>query len=188
MALEIDGEMHVVEATAKSNYWPTNFVQRTTLKEWLQIAHAADYNVLHLPLSTAHRASFNVSRCLAWFEGGIEGLLYGYPTLLSGWVDTADQNLPSFIGGGTHNLVATAFALLDPLLMKYVYKPTETDASKFPSECTVAVSVAFLSSGAWQVCQMYGALLWRSEPGCQISNRQPLLQMLMHLRLVRTSV
>eukprot|EP00656_Telonema_subtile_P053212 TRINITY_DN7640_c0_g1_i1.p1 TRINITY_DN7640_c0_g1~~TRINITY_DN7640_c0_g1_i1.p1 ORF type:complete len:595 (+),score=110.58 TRINITY_DN7640_c0_g1_i1:142-1926(+) len=133
MALEIDGVMHVVESQAKSNYWPKNFVQRTELGAWLTTAHAADYNVLHLPLSAERRAMFNATKCLEWFETQVEGLLYGYPTLLSGWVDTADQNLPTMFGGGSHQLLGTVFSLLDPLLMKYVYKPNETDTSKFPS-------------------------------------------------------
>eukprot|EP00658_Telonema_sp_P-2_P021627 TRINITY_DN18619_c0_g1_i1.p1 TRINITY_DN18619_c0_g1~~TRINITY_DN18619_c0_g1_i1.p1 ORF type:complete len:595 (-),score=141.36 TRINITY_DN18619_c0_g1_i1:141-1925(-) len=133
MALEIRGEMYVVESQAKSNYWPKNFVQRTPLAEWLTTAHAADYNVVLLPLSEENREKFDVNACLKWFEASAEGLLYGYPTLLSGWVDTADNNLPLIAGGGTHNLLATAFALLDPLLMKFVYKPTATDPSKFPS-------------------------------------------------------
>jgi hypothetical protein len=49
--------------------------------------------VVHVPLSEAARATFNETAALAWFES-VEGLEYGYHSLLWGWVDTQKDNYP----------------------------------------------------------------------------------------------
>jgi hypothetical protein len=111
MALWIKGELFVLESQVKSSYWPTDNIQRTPFRQWLAQAHKAGYNVVHVPLrwvcvrvceglvcgcwlkawcshcSDAARASFDEKTALAYFES-IEGIQYGYPNLLWGWVDT----------------------------------------------------------------------------------------------------
>lgn len=82
MALRFEGQLHIVESQAKGAYWPKDFVQRNPWSEWLQMARAADYNVLWLPLSEASRARFNATQAAAFFESNLEGLLYGFETLL----------------------------------------------------------------------------------------------------------
>merc|ERR1711907_927589 len=138
MALEIDGEMHVVESQVKSNYWPTNFVQRTPLAKWLKQAQEADFNVVLLPLSQQARAKFNSTEALEWFESKAEGLLYGYQTLLSGWIDSADKNLPSYVvgsGAAAHlgHDVMVLFAILDPILSKFVYSVNKKTSIAMPN-------------------------------------------------------
>ena len=113
VALRIDGVLHVVESQSKGAYWAKDFVQRNTYTEWMAMAKRADYNVIHLPLSASSRAKFNASVAAHTFESEYEGLLYGFPNMLWGWFDTGHANFPKPLDV---HLVATLFAMLDPLL------------------------------------------------------------------------
>lgn len=115
MALRIDGELQIIESQSQSAYWPKNYVQRNSFADWIDMARKADYNVLHIRLSEASRARFNASAAAEAFEGTHEGLLYGFETLLWGWFDLGNPNLPTPLD---MHLVATLFAILDPLLTK----------------------------------------------------------------------
>jgi hypothetical protein len=68
-------------------------VQRTPYRTWLAWAEAAGYNVLYIPLNDAAAAQYDPQAALAWFEG-VEGLAYGYHSMLWGWVDTPRDNYP----------------------------------------------------------------------------------------------
>ncbi len=92
-ALWMEEELYVVESQIKSSYWPQNNVQRTPFRQWLAWAQQANYNVLHVPLSDASAAAFNHTAAVAWFEE-MQGLAYGYHSLLWGWVDTPHDNYP----------------------------------------------------------------------------------------------
>lgn len=59
----------------------------------LKQAAAAGYNTVWAPLSDEHRSRFNETAAIEWFKT-VEGLEYGYQTLLWGWIDTAMQNYP----------------------------------------------------------------------------------------------
>jgi len=113
MALRIDGVLNVVESQSKSSYWPKDFVQRNTYAEWISMAQAADYNVLHLRLSAASKARFDASKAAAAFSSQYEGLLYGFESMLWGWFDVGNDNFPTPLDV---HLIATLFAILDPLL------------------------------------------------------------------------
>ena len=39
------------ESTSSSNYWPKDGIQMTEYHDWIQLAAAADYNVIWVPLS-----------------------------------------------------------------------------------------------------------------------------------------
>lgn len=46
VAMWIDGELYIVESTAASVYWDRDGIQRTPYATWLEMAQAADYNVV----------------------------------------------------------------------------------------------------------------------------------------------
>lgn len=77
----------------QSSYWPQGNVQRTPYRTWLTWAAAAGYNVLYIPLRDEIAARYDAQKALAWFEG-VEGLAYGYHSMLWGWVDTLRDNYP----------------------------------------------------------------------------------------------
>jgi len=122
MALRLEGVLHIVEAQSKSGYWPKDYVQRNTFKEWIKMAKQADYNVLWLPLSAASKSKFNAKQAASIFEAEYESLLYGFPNMLWGWLDTANgRNFPSGSSGNvssplSNELLASVFSVLDPLL------------------------------------------------------------------------
>jgi len=86
-------ELYVYESTVKSNYWPTNGIQRTKWDKWIQQALLADYNVVHLPLDRKVQDNFNVDSALKFFQK-TEGLEYGYPNMMFSLIDTPNSNLP----------------------------------------------------------------------------------------------
>eukprot|EP01116_Phalansterium_solitarium_P019619 TRINITY_DN5556_c0_g1_i1.p1 TRINITY_DN5556_c0_g1~~TRINITY_DN5556_c0_g1_i1.p1 ORF type:complete len:572 (+),score=196.97 TRINITY_DN5556_c0_g1_i1:105-1820(+) len=105
----IDGALYVCESTTNSAYWPTNGIQKTPWQQWLKQAAAADYNVLHLPLSAASRAKFNVSGALDFFYS-VEGVPYGFQNMLYSWLDTPEDNFPPPV---TWQAAMVLFGLLD---------------------------------------------------------------------------
>lgn len=115
MALRFGGELYIVESQTKSNYWPTNFVQRTPYAQWMAQAQAASYNVLHLRLSASHAKLFaqREGRIAEVFANEHEGRLYGYVNMHFTFLDLGNENLPS---PADWRLVACGFALIDPLL------------------------------------------------------------------------
>ena len=58
MALRFDGELYVVESQ-DTWFWPTKNIQRTRFDQWIEWADRADYNVVHLPLSSNYKHKFN---------------------------------------------------------------------------------------------------------------------------------
>jgi len=93
VAVWIGGQLYICESTAKNSYWDMNGIQKTPYREWLAKVKAADYNVVWLPLSAENRAKFNASAAIESFQQ-LEGLDYGFHTLLWGWLDTASDNYP----------------------------------------------------------------------------------------------
>lgn len=77
IALRFNDTLYICESTTNSNYWPTNGIQKTEYRQWLKQAKAADYNVVHLPLSAYSRALFNSTKAREWFTTKAEGLPYG---------------------------------------------------------------------------------------------------------------
>lgn len=117
VALWIDGELYICESTAVSNYWPVNGIQKTPYKQWLKLAEAAGYNVVHAPLSQQVRASFNEAAAIDFFRS-VEGVDYGYQNMLWGWIDTLYDNyscVPSDFSSVclTWEAVETLFATID---------------------------------------------------------------------------
>jgi hypothetical protein len=51
LILRQDGKVFVCESTSSSNYWPKDGIQMTEYHDWIQLAAAADYNVIWVPLS-----------------------------------------------------------------------------------------------------------------------------------------
>jgi hypothetical protein len=94
MALRFDGKLHVVESTATSAYWPVNGMQKTEWNQWLKQYRAADYNIVHLPLSPENAAKFNATAAREKFTSEFEGFDYGYKNMLWAWIDITDQNFP----------------------------------------------------------------------------------------------
>ena len=115
-----DDALYVVESQAIGTYWPyMDGVQRTPWATWVARARAAGFNAVHVPLSDAAAAKYNVSAARAFFLAH-QGIEYGYVTLLYSWLDTLADNLPclppAFQAGGnclSWPLVETLFGLLD---------------------------------------------------------------------------
>jgi hypothetical protein len=109
-------ELYILESQIKSSYWPQNNVQRTPFRQWLVWAEEAGYNVLHVPLSDEARGRFDAAKALAFFKE-MEGLAYGYHSMLWGWVDTERENYPCLPPDFTRcmewNFLEVAFGLVE---------------------------------------------------------------------------
>lgn len=117
VAMWIDGELYICESTVTDSYWPTNGIQKTPYKTWLKQAEEAGYNVVHVPLNLESRKSFNETAAIDFFHT-VEGLDYGYITMLWGWIDTLYDNYPCVPDDYSSvclqwELVETLFAIID---------------------------------------------------------------------------
>ncbi len=92
-ALWIDNELYVVESDVTSSYWPTDGIQKTPYKKWLQQAKEADYQVVHCPLNKKTRKLFNETKAVEFFNS-VQGTEYGYLNFLFGWLDVGKLNFP----------------------------------------------------------------------------------------------
>jgi len=98
VALWVDGQLYICESTTSSNYWPVNGIQMTPYRQWLEFAHKADYNVVHLPLNQEYSSRFNETSAYEWFKT-VEGLPYGYNNMLMTWIDLPEDNYPCLPDG-----------------------------------------------------------------------------------------
>jgi hypothetical protein len=113
----IDGELYVLESTVVDSYWPTDGVQKTPYRKWVEQAHAADFQVVHVPLSEEARARFNEQAAVNFFNT-VEGIEYGYQVMFWGWLDTVKENFPCLPPDYESNcfqweLVEPLFGLID---------------------------------------------------------------------------
>jgi len=93
IAIWEDGQLYIAESTSNSAYWPTNGIQRTPYRKWLEQAREARYSVVHVPLAPKYRAMFDEEAANAFFHA-VENLDYGYSTMLMSWIDTKEHNYP----------------------------------------------------------------------------------------------
>ena len=93
VALWIENELYVVESDVTSSYWPTDGIQKTPYKKWLQQAREADYQVVHCPLNKETRKLFNETKAVDFFNS-VQGTEYGYLNFLFGWLDVGKLNFP----------------------------------------------------------------------------------------------
>jgi len=112
-ALWIDGELYVVESTVDTSYWPTNGVQKTPYRQWMQQAIDADFQVVFAPLSDTARANYNESAAIKFFNS-VQGLDYGYRNMLFGWIDSALGNFQCLPPDFASNCMQ--WELFEPLL------------------------------------------------------------------------
>ncbi|KAJ1482286.1 hypothetical protein T484DRAFT_2667504 [Baffinella frigidus] len=106
-----DDALYMCESQSKSNYWPTDRIQCNHFASWMALAAAADYNVVFMPLNPEARAAFDAAA--AWKERtSLLGVLYGFPNMLFGWIDTPSSNFPHPLSA---ELLASAFAVAEPL-------------------------------------------------------------------------
>jgi hypothetical protein len=92
-ALWIDGQLYVCESTTESSYWPTDYIQKTPYRTWIQQTQAADMQVVWAPLSDAARKTYNETAAVEFFKAN-EGFNYGFQAMLWAWIDTAKGNFP----------------------------------------------------------------------------------------------
>jgi len=85
--------LYIAESTSKDSYWPVNGMQRTPFQQWMKNARAGGFNVVHAPLDSKYTKVFNATAALEWFRT-VEGLDYGYHTMLWSWIDTVNDNYP----------------------------------------------------------------------------------------------
>lgn len=112
VALWIDGVLNVCESTIDDSYWPTDGVQCTEYQKWLKQCQEADFQVVWAPLTETARASFNETAAVEFFRS-VEGLNYGFKTLLWSWLDTTSSNFPCLPSDYTNCLT---WDLAEPLL------------------------------------------------------------------------
>jgi hypothetical protein len=93
VALWENDQLYIAESTAKGSYWPTNGLQRTPYRQWIDQAREAGFAVVHAPLAPKYRAMFDESAANAFFHS-VDGIDYGYGALLVGWIDLATDNFP----------------------------------------------------------------------------------------------
>lgn len=92
-AMWMDNQLYVVESTIDSAYWPTDYIQKTPYKTWVQQAQAAGYIVNIAKLNDASRAKYNETAAVEWFHAN-EGYDYGFKTMIWAWLDTLKGNFP----------------------------------------------------------------------------------------------
>jgi len=89
----VDDTLFIAESTVNSSYWPSNGVQRTEYAQWMDQAKNAGFNIVWAPLSDESRRNFDAEA--AWdFLMTVEGLDYGFPSMLGAWIDTKEDNYP----------------------------------------------------------------------------------------------
>ncbi|KNC48861.1 uncharacterized protein AMSG_04606 [Thecamonas trahens ATCC 50062] len=103
--------VYITESQTKSHYWPVNLIQINPIDKWIEMAHAASYNVVHLPLKPAVRAALNESAMAAYLDE-VVGTVYGFANFLVGWIDSPDDNYPEPL---SLQLVGIVFALLEKI-------------------------------------------------------------------------
>jgi hypothetical protein len=101
MALRFNGTLHVVESTSSTNYWKVNGIQKTEFSQWVENYRAADYHIVHLPLSPENAQKFNATAAVDSFTKEYEGVDYGYQNMLWSWVDITKDNFPCLPAEGT---------------------------------------------------------------------------------------
>eukprot|EP00494_Astrolonche_serrata_P030082 UN30349 len=119
MAMWEDNQLYVMESQVKSAYWPTDNIQKTPYRTWLQQAYDAGYNLVHIPLKDSVRAAFNVDDALKFFKS-VEGVMYGYHNLLMGWLDTKTDNFPCLPPDFDYCLSPELVEVLFPIVVNLV--------------------------------------------------------------------
>eukprot|EP00164_Ancoracysta_twista_P003455 GFYU01004612.1.p1 GENE.GFYU01004612.1~~GFYU01004612.1.p1 ORF type:complete len:580 (+),score=220.74 GFYU01004612.1:44-1783(+) len=118
VALRLDGELYIAESNTVSSYWPTDGIQITPWNKWIEQAHDATYQVVHLPLSAENRKAFNTTAAYEFFKS-VEGTPYGFHNFLMGWIDTEKDNYPCLPPEYTYCLAAehvnVLFSFVDKL-------------------------------------------------------------------------
>lgn len=112
-ALWIDGELYVCESTVDSAYWPTDDVQRTPYRTWINQTIAADFQVVYVKLNDEARKRYNETAAVEFFKQS-EGLDYGFKAIMWGWLDTEKDNLPCLPPDFSSNCFQ--WELLEPVL------------------------------------------------------------------------
>jgi len=111
MALRFDEGLYVVESQ-DAWYWPTHGLQRTPWADWIRQAEDASFAVSWLPMREEVRASADWDAVRAFFFEN-EGVPYGYPNFLFGWIDTYSDNLPPLLA---NQIFAVLFGILEDIV------------------------------------------------------------------------
>jgi len=108
IAMWEDNELYVYESQ-DGWYWPRHGIQKNKWAYWIEHAMNADFEVSILPLSDEMTKKFDVNKALERYRE-LAGSDYGYRNFLFGWLDTADQNLPSFVD---FDILASLFSIIE---------------------------------------------------------------------------
>jgi len=122
VALWENDQLYIAESTAKGSYWPTNGLQRTPYRQWIDQAREAGFAVTHAPLAPKYRAMFDENAANAFFHS-VDGIDYGYGALLVGWIDLASDNfpcLPAEIQSTPSCLLSSHIEVLLPVAAKFL--------------------------------------------------------------------
>ena len=84
IALWIKDGLNICESTGDG-------VQCSPYEEFL--SRSPTCQMIHAPLSDEARARFNATAAFEWFQT-VDGLAYGFHTLLWSWIDTETENFP----------------------------------------------------------------------------------------------
>jgi hypothetical protein len=110
MRMEND-ELYIVESQ-DGWYWPTHGLQRTKWADWIKQAEDASFHVTWHRMREDVRANFDTEAAINFFNS-VEGMPYGYPNFLFGWIDTAEDNWPPLLPA---HFVPTIFSVLQKVL------------------------------------------------------------------------
>ncbi|RYH15253.1 hypothetical protein EON65_32055 [archaeon] len=113
VALWIDGELYVCESTIDSAYWPTDHIQKTPYRTWINQTTAADFQVVFVKLADESRKSFNETAAVEFFKAN-EGFDYGFHTMIWAWLDTMTENFPCLPPDFSSNCMQ--WELLEPFI------------------------------------------------------------------------
>lgn len=106
--------LFLADASPTGAYWPPPYgIIRTPWAKWMNLAQAAGFSVVLLPLANHSSGAFDENKFWKWFET-VEGMPYGYHVMLMSFLDTApNKNLPAPM---TDQVVANSYLELDNLV------------------------------------------------------------------------
>lgn len=127
LAVWRNDDLYVLESTDANPfgkvYWPPPYgIRLTQWDEWVTLAQAADYHVGLLQMTSTYTAAFNETAFWNWFDQ-VQGMPYGYHTMLFSFLDVTNQNLPQPV---VMDFLGPVFNLLDHILPN-----TTSDVSVF---------------------------------------------------------
>lgn len=91
VAVRQNGTVLVCESQSKGAYWPINGIQCNPYADWIRMATLAEFNYVWVPIDRSFE--LDADKAYAWVSQ-LLGVDYGFPVVLTGWIDTVQDNFP----------------------------------------------------------------------------------------------